>query len=70
MLDFLTPPEVRALTGRRAHRLQVDWLRQRSIPHETDADGRPKVLRGEIQARLSGGMPARHTDGPRLEVVR
>jgi len=70
MLEFLSPAEIRALTGSRIHRLQQAWLIDRRWPHETDRHGRPRVLREEAARRLSSAAPARQTAGPRLEVVR
>lgn len=67
---FLTPAELRDLTGRKAHRLQLAWLRDHDWPHEVDAAGRPRVLRAEFERRLSSQPPARQTQSPRLELIR
>lgn len=50
---FLTPEEIVDLTDRRNPRHQSRWLAERGYPFEISASGRPKVLRSEIESRLS-----------------
>jgi hypothetical protein len=52
---FLSPTELRELTGRAHRRRQIEWLRGAAWPFEIDAKGRPRVLRAALVARLGGG---------------
>ena len=51
---LLTSSELRLLTGRVKHRMQIDWLVINHIPFLLDVSGRPKVLRKFIESKLSG----------------
>lgn len=59
---FLTPDEIAELTGLKRPRAQVFWLRANGWPVETDAAGRPKLLRSVVEARM--GSVATQTATP------
>lgn len=64
-LDFLTPGELRNLTGSRIHADQRDWLIARQWIFEPDKKGRPKVLRAYAVAKLGGApQPKAHAWQP------
>jgi hypothetical protein len=51
--DFLlTSTEIQLLSGYRAHRCQIRWLRQNNIKFLVDGSGRPRVLRAAIELQL------------------
>lgn len=52
---FLSPDELRDLTGYRVRKLQAKWLADRGWRHEVDRLGFPKVLRAEMERRMLGG---------------
>lgn len=54
---FLAADELCALTGRTRSDCQRRWLEQRAWIYETDANGRPVVLRAYAERRL-GITPA------------
>ena len=66
---FLTDADLEALTGYQRPRWQKAWLRERGYPHETDSQGRPRVLRAVVLKRL-GGEEEAETAGtrPRLRL--
>lgn len=49
---FLTPDELRELTGLRVPAYQCRWLEKHSYPFETNASGKPKVLRAFLMHKL------------------
>lgn len=49
---FLTADEIEDLTGLKRPKAQAHWLRVNGWPVETDAAGRPKVLRSVVEARM------------------
>lgn len=51
---FLSPDELRELTGYQYASRQKTWLSQRGWTFETDHSGRPKVLRTHLENRLGG----------------
>ncbi len=51
---FLSADEVSDLTGYKLPAKQAEWLAERRYLHELDANGRPKVLRSHLLARLGG----------------
>lgn len=53
---FLTADEVEDLTGLKRPSAQAHWLRANGWPVETDAAGRPKVLRSVVEARMGAVM--------------
>jgi hypothetical protein len=61
---WLTPAELRSLTGRTYAKYQIDWLTERQWTWEPDANGKPKVLRSYAESRM-GGKPVRRR-GPNL----
>lgn len=63
---FLTPDQVRELTGCARVAQQIDWLKARNYAFDLDAKGRPVVLRSYVEGRL-GGTIASQT-GPKLRL--
>jgi hypothetical protein len=62
---FLTPDDLRDLTGLRRSSAQIRWLSAQGLRYVLGADGRPRVLRAEVEGRLLSKRPARE---PRLRV--
>lgn len=58
---FLSAAEITALTGRRAHRLQIDTLRAQGLPFFLNAAGKPVVPRAAIEGKSApaAAKPAR-----------
>lgn len=56
---FLTPDELRELTGRRRPSAQIRWLRDHRWAFAERADGRPAVSRREAERQLETGAPRR-----------
>lgn len=52
---FLTEDEVAELSGYVSTRHQIQWLRENGWAFERDKDGKPKLLRAAVVARLGGG---------------
>ena len=52
MTTFLTEEELVDLTGFRRKSNQIRWPTQHRYPHETNANGAPKVLRCYLERRL------------------
>ena len=63
---FLTPTELTELTGLKRGSAQARWLAQAGIRHVLAADGRPRVLRAEVERLLSSGPPPRRDPELRL----
>ena len=57
MKTFLTDEELVELTGARRKSNQIRWLTQHRYPHETNANGAPKVLRCYLERRLADIEP-------------
>jgi hypothetical protein len=51
---FLTPEEVKELTGYQAAAWQAKWLKSNGFPFEIGGDKRLKVLRATVVSRLGG----------------
>ncbi|WP_155997810.1 DUF4224 domain-containing protein [Thioalkalivibrio sp. ALJ8] len=51
---FLTREELTELTGYTVRKKQVAWLKENGWPFEVAADGRPRVLRAAMLARMGG----------------
>lgn len=51
---FLTEAELQALSGRVKPSAQVRWLKAEKIAYIVGGDGKPKVLRDLVVARLGG----------------
>jgi hypothetical protein len=64
---FLSDAELEQLTGYARPRWQKVWLRDHGYPHETDSQGRPRVLREFVQRRL-GGEAGEVEQRPRLRL--
>lgn len=58
---FLTAAEIAELTGRRAHRLQIETLRAQGLPFFLNAAGKPMVPRSAIEGKSApaAAKPAR-----------
>lgn len=71
---FLTPAELRELTGRQHADAQIAALKREDWPFVLDADGRPKVAREVYEARVWGrdrpAVPVRKPSKVRLDLVR
>ena len=57
MSTFLTEDELVELTGAKRKSNQIRWLTQHRYPHETNANGAPKVLRCYLERRLGDIQP-------------
>lgn len=68
---LLTPAEVADLTGTPQRRRQMGWLREHGFAWEVGADGRVKVLRAAVEARMmpSHGRTKAKTE-PNLALLR
>ena len=65
---FLTPDEIRELTGRRRRDAQLVQLRHLGIEHKVRADGSLVVLRAHVEAQLGGApMPQRLAQNAELD---
>lgn len=60
---FMTPDEVADMTGYLRPKDQVRWLQAEKFGYVLGADGKPKVLRQVVLARLGG---AAEKKGPEL----
>jgi hypothetical protein len=69
---MLTSEEVADLTGARRRASQFAWLRANGYPVEEGADGRPKVLRAAVEAKLmpKGAVRAERKTEPDLSGLR
>lgn len=64
---FMTPEEVADLTGRSRASAQIRWLDDHRFGYVIGADGRPKVLRDVVLARL--GDSQQQKKEPRLRLT-
>ena len=62
---FLSANELADLTGRTRASAQVRWLAGNGLRFVLGADGRPRVLRAEVEGKLLSKRPARE---PRVRV--
>ena len=68
---FLTPDELRVLTGRQHADAQRAALDRMGLKYVLNADGRPKVSRAAVDALLGvRPTPVRKPSAPRLDLVR
>lgn len=63
---FLTPDQVRELTGCARVAQQIEWLKARNYAFDLDAKGRPVVLRSYVEGRLGGTITS--PTGPKLRL--
>lgn len=63
---FLTPDDLRALTGYKQWPKQVQWLRQHGYRFDLNAANRPIVLQDEVQRHLLGVERAKQKE-PRFD---
>jgi hypothetical protein len=64
---LLTAAELAELTGLKRPSAQARWLAQAGLRHVLGADGRPRVLRAEVERAMLGG-PVKARD-PQLRVA-
>ena len=62
---FLSQTELAELCGRKRSSSQIRWLSANGLRYAVGADGRPRVLRAEVEGRLLSKRPARE---PRVRV--
>ena len=67
---FLTPNELRELTGRVRPTAQVAWLRRYRWRLALDADGRPKVARAYYEHRMVSEEAPKPTARPDFAALR
>ena len=63
---FLTEEEIQSLTGKFKPSAQIRWLRLQQMAFVVGGDGKPKVLRQLIMARL--GINERERPEPELRL--
>lgn len=63
---LLTPQELAELTGYQKPSAQMRWLTTQRITYLVGGDGRPKVLRALLLARLGGLQPSLGKREPQL----
>jgi hypothetical protein len=61
---LLVPAEVEELTGAHRAKGQLEWLAANGYPAEVGKDGKVKVLRAAVEARMMPSQPRRK---PRTE---
>ena len=54
---FLSPAEIRELTGRAWRKDQIAWLKAKGYKHVVNAAGRIIVARAHVEFRLGVGKP-------------
>lgn len=54
---FLSRDELHELTGYTQAAAQFRWLTSRGWKHEVGADGRPRIMRAEMERHLLGSKP-------------
>lgn len=64
---LLNADEVADLSGYQKPSAQARWLKQNDFPFVIGGDGRPKVLRQVVEARL-GGKPSEKKREPKLHL--
>jgi hypothetical protein len=52
---FLTREEIKQLTGYRIPSAQIRWLRSEEFKFKVAADGRPRVLKTEVEFQMGHG---------------
>jgi hypothetical protein len=66
---FLTPDEIRELTGYQRHADQRAWLTRHGWKFEENAAGRPIVLRYYAEQRLGDDQKSKKSNGPNFSVI-
>lgn len=67
---FLTDEELVELTGAKRKANQIRWLIQHRYPHETNANGAPKVLRCYLERRLGESIKPVGSHQPNFGVLK
>lgn len=67
---FLTGDELRELTGYKLASSQCRWLESRGYPFETNASGKPRVLRAYVQQKLCPHPAGFLIDAPDFDAIR
>lgn len=66
---FLTPEEIRDLTGYQRHADQRTWLTNHGWKFVANATGRPIVLRSFAEKRLGDEGAVKKSAGPNFSVI-
>jgi hypothetical protein len=66
---FLTAEEIRELTGYQRHADQRTWLTNHGWKFETNAAGRPIVLRSFAERKLGDEQTGKKSTGPNFSVI-
>lgn len=66
----MTGDELLELTGYKLARSQCRWLESRGYPFETNASGKPRVLRAYIQQRLCPNLVGSSIATPDFDAIR
>lgn len=63
---FLSPEEIRELTGRSYIKLQIDALSKMGLPFFINGIGRPVVTRSAVEGRSTSAAPPKKAWTPRV----
>lgn len=63
---FLSPDEIKELTGRSYIKLQIEALTKMGLPFFVNGIGRPVVTRSAVEGRNSGSAPQKKAWAPRV----
>lgn len=63
---FLSPEEIKELTGRSYIKLQIEALSKMGLPYFVNGIGRPVVTRSAVEGRNSGVAPQKKAWTPRV----
>lgn len=66
---FLTPDEIRELTGYQRHADQRAWLEKRGWKFEISANGRPVVLRSFAAQRMGEDQKKQKNAEPNFSII-
>lgn len=66
---FLTPDELRDLTGRRQAARQIEWLRRYGWRFAVSAAGAPRVARAYFDKRMAGTETAEPSNQPDFAAI-
>jgi len=67
---FLTSEELYELTGYKLAAAQCRWLEGRGYPFDSNASGKPRVLRAYVHQRLCPAHQAIQMAEPNFEAIR
>ncbi len=63
---FLSQHDIEELTGYKVYKCQIKWLRQNGLKFLVSADGKPRVLMSQLEARI-GAIDASKSARRRVE---